>query len=102
MKRRASKLTQKRLLKYYLVGKQESGCAVVELHQIHMPIEIVQLAQNARSFVEMEVPLTVAHRSQQLTEPARPRLRLPVFHVDLPASPVAPITGVSFFGRLPV
>src|SRR5271166_2489544 len=54
------------LLDYYFIRKEERGGAVVKLHQIHAPVQIINLTQDAWLFAESTAPFVVAHRSLQL------------------------------------
>src|SRR5271163_1824141 len=55
-----------RLLDYYFVREQKRGGAVVELHQVHAPIQVIYLADDPWLFAETAAPFMVAHRLLQL------------------------------------
>ena len=55
-----------RLLDDYLVRKEKRGGAVVELHQVHAPVQIIYLTDDPWLFAESTAPFVVAHRSLQL------------------------------------
>jgi hypothetical protein len=57
---------QARLLDDYFVRKEERGGAVVKLHQVHAPVQIIYLTENPWLFAESTAPFVVAHRSLQL------------------------------------
>ena len=54
------------LLDYYFVRKEKRSGAVIELHQEHAPVEIINLTQDAWLFAESTATLVVAHRFLQL------------------------------------
>lgn len=54
------------LLDYYFVRKEKRGGAVVKLHKIHAPVQIIYLTQDAWLFAESTTPFVVAHRFLQL------------------------------------
>jgi hypothetical protein len=58
------------LLDYYLVRKEERGGAVVKLNQVHAPVQIINLTQDAWLFPESTAPFVVAHRSLQPAMPS--------------------------------
>jgi hypothetical protein len=51
---------------YYFVRKEERGGAVVELHQVHAPVQIIYLTDDAWLFAESTASLVVAYGSLQL------------------------------------
>jgi hypothetical protein len=60
----------RRLLDDYFIRKEKSGGAVIELHQIHSPVQIIDLTQDAWLFTESTATFVIAHRSLQLTMPS--------------------------------
>jgi len=54
------------LLDYYFIRKEKRGGAVVKLHQVHAPVQIIDLTQDAWLFAESTAPFVVAHRFLQL------------------------------------
>ena len=61
---------KRRLLYDYFIRKEESGGAVIELHQIHAPVQIIDLTQDAWLFTESTATFVIAHRSLQLAMPS--------------------------------
>ena len=61
---------KRRLLDDYFIRKEECGGAVVKLHQVHAPVQIIHLTQDAWLFTESAAPFVVAHRSLQLAMPS--------------------------------
>jgi hypothetical protein len=55
----------------HFIGKQKSGGAVAELHQVHPAAEVFDLADDTRLFVKPAAPFMVAHRLKQAASPAR-------------------------------
>lgn len=51
------------LLDDYFIRKEKRGGAVVELHQVHPPVQIIYLTDDPWSFAETAAALVVAHRS---------------------------------------
>src|SRR5690242_12863409 len=69
-----------RLFDDYFIRKQESGRAVVELHEQHAAPEIIDRAQNARLFAKSAQPLMITYRLEQSTAPPDHRLEICTFH----------------------
>jgi hypothetical protein len=55
-----------RLLDYYFVRKEERGGAVVELHQVHAPVQVIYLTNDPWLFAEATAPFVVTHWPLQL------------------------------------
>jgi cytochrome c oxidase subunit IV len=59
-----------RLLDDYFIREEECGGAVVKLHQVHAPVQIIYLTQYAWLFIESAAAFVVAHWSLQLAMPS--------------------------------
>jgi hypothetical protein len=51
-----------RLFDDYFVWEEERSAAVVKPHQIYMPVEIIERAQDARLLVEVVQPMLIPNR----------------------------------------
>ena len=58
------------LLDDYFIREEECGGAVIKLHQVHAPVQIIHLTQDAWLFIESAAALVVAHGPLQLAMPS--------------------------------
>jgi hypothetical protein len=68
------------LLDDYFIREEERGSAIVELHQKHAPIEIIDLAQDTWLLTESAATFVVPHRFLQLAMPPHHRLSITARH----------------------
>ena len=68
----------------YFVREEERGGAIVELHQEHAPVEIVDLAQDTWLLAESAATFVVTHRFLQLAMPPHHRLTITARHHIVP------------------
>jgi hypothetical protein len=61
------------LLEDHFVGKQESGRAVIELHQQHPTPQVIHRTQNARPFAVSALAFVVSHGNEQTATPSNYR-----------------------------
>jgi len=102
---RTAGASRRKLLDHYLIREKERGGAVGKLHQVHAPVQIINLTQDAWLFAKSTAPFVVAHRSLQLTMPTRNcfcvcnRLHIitPPLHPVVPVNLILP-SSVARFG----
>ena len=68
----------------YFVREEERGGAIVELHQEHAPVEIIDLAQDTWLLAESAATFVVTHRFLQLAMPPHHRLTITARHHIVP------------------
>ncbi len=79
----------------YFVRKQERSGTVVKLNQKHAPVEIIDLAQDARLFAEATATFVVAHWSLKFADPTHHRLIVFTNHLfSIPSVSGQPVINV--------
>ena len=68
----------------YFVREEERGGAIIELHQEHAPVEIIDLAQDTWLLAESAATFVVTHRLLQLAMPPHHRLTITARHHIVP------------------
>ncbi len=63
----------------YFIRKEESGAAVVKLHQEHATVQIVHLAKNPGLLLKPAAPLLIPYKSEQSAMPSH-HLSIDAYH----------------------